>query len=236
MPIRTQLEIPKTESRHRWNFNIRAGLDLESTLGIPNQATELAAIGSEIGIGGVVGSAFQNLSGLAGLTEVGTIESIDIGQKRDVTQRSGFNSNPLQPFQTVPHGSIFALKLSRVVLKKLPEVEASFQFLPSNLLLQQLPFVIEMVDAGDGDPSTFIRHLIYGCWFSDTNVRYDVVSKDDTRLIQGATIIPGRVLTFDPSFAGNPAIQGASALAGLAFQAIQSNEAAKNLLEDFELG
>jgi hypothetical protein len=233
MPIRTQLEIPKTESRHRWNFNIRAGLDLESTLGIPNQATELAAIGSEAGIGG---SLTSTLGGLVGLTEVGTVESVDIGQKRDVTQRIGFNSNPLQPFQTVPHGSIFTLKLSRVVLKKLPEVEASFQFLPSNLLLQQLPFVIEMVDAGDGDPSTFIRHIIYGCWFTESQVRYDVVSKDDTRLIQNATIIPGRVLTFDPSFAGSPAVQGISALSGIAFQAIQSNEAAKNLLEDFELG
>jgi hypothetical protein len=233
MPIRKALEIPKVEARHRWAFNIRAGLDLESTLGIPNQATELAAIGSEGGIGG---AAANSLAGLAGLVEVGTIESLDIGQKREVTQRTGFNSNPLQPFQTVPHGSVFTLKLNRVMLKKLPEVEASFQFLPSNLLLQQLPFVIEMVDVGDGTPETFIRHLIYGCWFSDSSVHYDVTSKDDTRVIQNVTIIPGRVVTFDASFAGSPVTQGISALAGIAFQAIQSNEAARNLLEDFELG
>jgi hypothetical protein len=231
MPIRTQLEIPKVEARHKWAINIRAAIDLESTLGIPNQATELAAIGSEAGLAGNAGSA----GGFTGLTDVGTIESIDVGQKREVTQRVGFNSNSLQPFQTVPHGSAFTLKLSRVVLKKLPEVEASFQFLPTNLLLQQLPFVIELVDVGDGDPSTFIRHLIYGCWFSESTVRYDN-SKDDTKLIQSATVIPGRVLTFDPSFAGSPVTQGLSALAGIAFQAIQSNQAAANLLEDFELG
>lgn len=232
MPIRDKVEIPKVEARHRWAFNIRAGLDLESTLGIPNQATELAAIGNAGGVGGALASG---LSGVGGLVEVGSVESLDLGGKREVTQRIGFNSNPLQPFQTAPHGASLTLKLTRIALKKLPEVEAAFQFFPSNLLLQQLPFVIELVDSGDGDPSTFIRHLIYGCWFSETAVRYDVVSKDDTRLIQSATVIPGRVLTFDPSFAGSPTIQGASAIGGILFQALQSNEAARNLLEDFEL-
>jgi hypothetical protein len=126
--------------------------------------------------------------------------------------------------------------LSRVVLKKLPEVEASFQFLPSNLLLQQLPFVIDIDDIGDEDIENRVRHIIFGCWFTDSAVRYDVTSKDDTRLIQTATVRPGRVITFDPSFAGSPTTQLAGAAAGVLFQAIQSIPAAQNLLEDFELG
>jgi len=234
MPIRKNLEIPKVEARHKWAIDIYAGLDLESTLGLPNQATDIAATFSGA-------SALPTLGGSAGLGKllpVGSVESIDIGQHRDVTQRVGFNGNPLQPFQTVPHGSIFSIKLSRVVLKKLPEVEASFQFLPSNLLLQQLPFVLQLTDVGDSssDPTNHIKHVIFGCWFTDTAVRYDVTSKDDTKLIQSATITPGRVLTFDPSFAGSVAVQSGSLAAGLLFQIAQSNESVSNLLEDYELG
>ena len=232
MPIRREREIPKTEARHKWAIDIYAGVDLEATLGLPNQATDLAILASG-------GQAFPSLGGSAGLGKllpVGTVEDLTVGQTRTVTQRMGFNANPLQPFQTVPHGSLFTLKLSRVVLKKLPEVEASFQFLPSNLLLQQLPFILDLTDVGDGDPSTFIRHIISGCWFTDTSVKYDVINKDDTKLIQTASITPGRVITFDPSFGGSPVVQTASVLAGIAFQALQSNQAASNLLEDYELG
>jgi len=231
MPERKTREIPKTEARQRWAVELYAGLDLESTLGLPNQATDLAVLGTN-------GQAFPTLGGSSGLGKllpVGTAESWDVGQSRNVTQRTGFNANPLQPFQTVPHGSVFTLKLSRVVLKKLPEVEASFQFFPSNLLLQQLPFVVEITDIGDGDPSTFIRHVIFGCWFTDSMVKYDL-NRDDTKLIQTASITPGRVITFDPSFAGGAVVQSASALAGIALQALQSNQTVNNLLEDFELG
>jgi hypothetical protein len=232
MPIRTDLEIPKTEARHRWAINILAGLDLESTLGLPNQATDLTVLGSN-------GDALPTLGGSAGLGKllpVGTVESLDVGQSRAITQRIGFNANPLQPFQTVPHGALFTLKLSRVVLKKMPEVEASFQFLPSNLLLQQLPFVIDMTDVGDGDPSTFTRHLIFGCWFADSNVKYDVIDRDNTKLIQSVTIMCGRSITFDQSFAGSQDVQLKSAVTGVLFQAAQTNAATKNLLEDYELG
>ncbi len=226
MPARDsqQLEIPKVEARHKWGASIYAGLDLESTLGIPNQVADLAAF-----------AGAGSTSGLSKLLEVGSVEGLDLGQRREATQRTGFNSNPLQPFQVAPHGSVFTLKLSRVVLKKLPEVEAAFQFLPSNLLLQQLPFVLDVRDVGDGDPSTLIRHVIYGCWFTDSGIKYDVLSRDDTKLIQNVSIMPGRVLTFDPSFGGSPTVQGGSAAAGLLFNLLQSNGAAQNLLEDFEL-
>ncbi len=225
------LEIPKVEARHKWAATMYAGLDLESALGLPNQATDLAALGTS-------GAAFPSLGGSSGvgkLLEVGSIEKVELGQKREVTQRTGFNANPLQPFQTVPHGVLFSLRLSRVVLKKLPEVEATFQFLPSNLLLQQLPFVIELRDVGDGDPANFVRHIIYGCWFTESSVTYDVISKDDTKLIQSATIMPGRVITLDPSFAGSPSVQAGSSIGGSLFQALQANQQAQNLLEDFEL-
>jgi len=232
MPIRTKLEQPKTEGRQRWAITMLAGLDLEATLGIPPQVSDLAATTSEAFAAGASG----NVAGLGTLKPVGTVQSLDLGQNRTITQRMGFNANPLQPFQTVPHGSLFTLKLSRVVLKKLPEVEASFQFLPSNLLLQQLPFVLDITDVGDiDDPSTYIRHVIYGCWFSDSAVKYDVTSTDDTRLIQSVTITPGRVLTFDPSFGGNPTVQAASAGLGAIFSTLQDSDSARNLLEDFEL-
>jgi len=232
MPVRTKLAQPKTEGRQRWAITLLAGLDLESTLGIPNQISDLAATGAEAFRAGDAG----NVAGLGTLKEVGTVQNLDLGQNRDITQRMGFNQNSLQPFQTVPHGSLFSLKLSRVILKKLPEVEASFQFLPSNLLLQQLPFVLDITDLGDiDDPSTYVRHVIYGCWFSESSVKYDVTSTDDTRLIQSVSIIPGRVLTFDPSFAGNPTVQAASIGVGALFSTLQSNNTVRNLLEDFEL-
>ena len=231
MPIRNSREIPKVQARHRWAFNIKAGVDIESTLGLPNQVTNLAVLTSN-------GQALPTIggsSGLGKLMDVGTIEQVDVGQSREVTQRFGFNADPTQPFQVAPHGSLFTLKLTRIALKVLPEVEASFEFFPSNLLMQQLPFVIEMIDSADGNPDNFIRHYAFGCWFVGKSARYDVNSREDTRLIEVADVKPGRVLTFDPSFAGNWKTQSASAALGIAFQAAQSNAAAANQLENFNL-
>jgi hypothetical protein len=231
MPERDSIEIPYTEARLKWAVNIRAGIDLESTLGLTNQATnmlQLAAAGLATPTVGVLGT-------LGGLQEVGTAEDIDLGNNRDVTQRIGFNSDPTQPFQVAPHGAIFTLQLSRIVLKVLPPVEASFNFFPSNLLFQQLPFVIELQDIADANPANFVTHYIYGCWFAGRKVRYSVSTKDDTRLIETATVIPGRVVTVDPSFAGGVAVQSAQQALGGLFNLSQSNQAAANVLENFQL-
>jgi len=224
MPLRTVREIPKTQARQRWAAIINVGLDLEDVLGLPSGGTDVFLTGAAAAN---VGASLEKA-----LLPVGTVESVDFQQRRAIKQRYAFNSNPLVAFQTVPQQVGYTVVLSRVCLKQLPEVEAVLNFLPSNLVLQQVPFILELKDVGDGTPNTEIRHLIFGCWFSDSKVHYDSTSKDDTKLIQSATLTTGRVLTFDQSNAGNPAVSLASSV----FTTLLSgNEEVQNVIDKLQL-
>lgn len=204
MPVRNQLQIPKTMARQRWAVSLKAGIDLEDALGISPDAAEFAL--SAAAASGLLSNA------LSSLADVGTVESLDFVQNRKIKERYALGRNSLNSFQNIPQQVSNTLRLSRVVLKQLPQVEAVFNFLPSNLILQQLPFIIEIRDHGDGTGNTDIRHLCFGCWFTDSTVRYDVTSKDDTRLIQSASVNVGSVLTFDQSNAGSATVQFAGSL------------------------
>lgn len=216
MPIRNQLQIPNSSARQRWAATIRVGIDLEDALGISSEATDFA-----LSAAGATGQ-ISNL--LASLREAGSIESFDFVQNRKIKERYALGKGSINAFQNIPQQVNYTLRLSRVVLKQLPEVEAVFNFLPSNLLLQQLPFIIELRDIGDGTPNTEIRHLCFGCWFTDSAVRYDVTSKDDTKLIQNVSVSVNRVLTFDQSNGGSPVVQlGASLLNALVLKSLSED-------------
>lgn len=224
MPLRTKLEFPKTEARQRWAATLKAGLDLEELLGLPSAGSDIVLSGAAA-VGAV--AAIESK-----LYDVGTVESVDFKQTRSIKERFAFGPDPLVSFQTVPQQVTYSLSLSRIVLRRLPQVEAFLNFLPSNLILQQAPFIIELRDAGDGTPESEIRHIIFGCWFADSSVRYDVSTKDDTRLIQTASVKTGRVLTFDPSAGGSPvATVGSNLVSAL----IASSEGAQTLIEDMGL-
>jgi len=225
MPIRDRLQIPNTAARQRWAATIKVGIDLEDVLGLSGDVADLALAGA---------AATGNLNGLlATLKEAGTIESVDFIQNRKIKERYALGKNSLNSFQNIPQQVSNTLRLSRVVLKRIPEVEAAFNFLPSNLILQQLPFIIELRDVGDNSGETDIRHLCFQCWFTDSTVRYDTTSKDDTRLIQNATINVGSVLTFDQSFGGNPVVQAASALASIVVSSL--TEPAEDVIQDLNI-
>jgi hypothetical protein len=225
MPVRPNAGLPKVGARQRWAVSLKAGPDLEYLLGIPSGATDLFA-------GGAAASGLLS-SVLSSLKDVGTVEDFQFPQARTIKERYAFGPNPLEPFQNVPQQITRSLRLTRVILKKLPEVESLFNFAPMNLLHQQIPFIIQILDIGDATPETSVRHLLFGCWFQESGVKYDVVTKDDTRLIQSTTVKVGRVLTFDPSAAGSAGGLIASTVLGALVSA--GGAEAQTLLENFGL-
>ncbi len=215
-------EIPATLIRQKWQAKIRVGLDVSDILGLTQDVKD-----------GVV-----NFSQLLtnNLKDAGSIESLEIVQTRNVQERFAFNSNPMQAFEVVPMGISVVLKLSKAVLYNLPEVESVFNFYPSNLLFQQLPFIIQ-VDSpsqparGATPASPRLTHLFLGCWFADTSVRYTMTEKDDQRLIQSANVKCARIYTQDGSNASSTVANALSATIG-GVLALGENQAA---LDDLEL-
>jgi hypothetical protein len=191
--LRRDRGVPKTQARLRWNATLNVGLDLEDILGLSTGVTNTLAS---------VTSLIQK-----NLKPFGSVESVDFSQAKQIYERFALGPDSAQPFQTIPLNTTNTLKLSRVLLKNMQDAERVFNFFPNNLLHQQLPFVIQLVDTGDGEtPETQITHYFFGCWFADSGIRYETLSKDDQKLIQGVTIRPGRVLTLDNSVAGNPIV------------------------------
>ena len=226
MPIRSNQGAPVVGARQRWAVSLKAGPDLEYLLGIPSGATDLFA-------GGAAANSGQLGSVLSSLIDVATVESVDFPQARQIKERYAFGINPLEPFQNVPQQISRTLKLNRVLLKNLPDVERLFSFGPFNLLNQQMPLIIQLLDNADGTPATQVRHLLFGCWFQDSTVRYDVVDKDNTKLIQSSTVKVGRVITFDPSVAGSPGGLIASTVLGALVSA--GGVQTQTLLQNFGL-
>jgi hypothetical protein len=225
MPARTTLEIPKTAARLKWAATIRVGLDLEDLLGVSsNTASGILAGASAIG-------------GLDSITkkmvEVGSIETLDIKQNRQIRKRFALGRNSLSAFQTTPQAVNYDISITKAILKKFPEAEIAFNFAPQNLVFQQFPFILELRDAGAGTAETEIKHFITGCWFVDSNVRYDVTAKDDCKLIQSAKIECANMITFDPSNGGSPVVQAATA--GLAALYDLIPDEAQELISDFNL-
>ena len=93
-----------------------------------------------------------------------------------------------------------------------------------------------MQDIADANPANFVTHVIYGCWFVGRRVKYDTTSKGDTRLIEQVSVVPGRSDPLRPVRGGQPGGPGRTPRPlGILFQASQSNQAAANLLENFQL-
>ncbi len=225
MTIRNQLQIPTALARQRWAATIKVGIDIGDVFGVDGDISQALLSGA---------AASGNLSNLLStLKECGTIEGIDFVQNRKIKERFALGKGSLNSFQNIPQQISNTLRLSRVVLKQLPEVEAAFNFLPSNLILQQFPFIIELRDVGDGTGNTDIRHYCFQCWFTDSTVRYDTTSKDDTRLIQNATINVGNVLTFDQSLGGSPVVQFSSSVASLVLSSL--GEQAEDVINDLNI-
>ncbi len=217
MALRRHIEIPKSLARLRWAAKIRVCLDPEAILGNVLEGaivTGAAALGLQ-----------SNLE--KAFLDVGTVESVDFGQSRGIHER--LRLGDLQPFQNVPLIVKSTLRLSRVVLKKMPDAERFFNFLPSNLVLQQLPFVLQLQCVGAGDAETATTHYIFGCWFEDSTTRWDVTSVQDARLIQNTTARATTVVTFDQSVAGNPVVQAASLVGTAALEATGAEESVEDL-------
>lgn len=215
MPPFKRTEQPLVATRLRGAIKIKVGPDLTDILGLDPTAVDAAVASKAVD---------------AALTEVGTIESLDFVQSREVRARYAFGPTPQQAFQVVPLNQKITLRASRVVLKSLQKAEAVFNFLPSNLIFQQIPFVIQIDDIGDpANPETRVTHILYGCWFTSSTVKYDVMDKNDQRLIQSVDITAARVFTLDGSNAGSTTAQIAKA----SFSGIQSVESAQPILEDY---
>ncbi len=215
MALQKVAEIPRSLARQRWAAKIRVGFDPDFLIGkaLPALVVGAAAVG-------------QNQQILSSLIEVGTVEAVDFLQSGKARER--FRLGELQSFQNIPQKISSTLRLSRVVLKAMPDAERTFNFLPSNLVLQQLPFVIELVDVGGG-ADTRTTHYLFGCRFDESAVRYDVTSTHDTRLIQNATVTAGTVLTFDQSVAGNPVLQAVAFAAEAVLEASGLEETIEDL-------
>ena len=221
-------EIPKTRVRQRWAIKIKVGLDIADVLGLDPAVVDTANTVSQL-----VTSMLE---------DVGTVESLELVQNRNLLPRHAFGPNPQQAFQVIPQNQTVTLRMSKAVLKDLPKAEKIFSFAPSNLILQQLPFVLQITDVGgsgndnsdttgDNFNDTAIRHFIYGCWFADSSVKWDVTSRDDQRTIQTATIKAGRIFTLDPTLAGSPA----ASLTRTVFGGVLASQGAQNALDDFNL-
>lgn len=213
-------EVPVTLSRLKWAAKIKTGPDLTDILGFTQSATDLT-----------VAAASQLLA--QNLVDVGAVEELEVLQSKALMERYAFGPNPQQPFQIVPLQTTVTLRLSKVVLKSLPQAEKLFSFYPSNLLNQQMPFVIYLNDVGnpaDGG-ATACEHYFFGCWFADSAVKYGTIEPGDSRLIQRATVKVTRMLTLDQSAAGSPT---AVALQNV-FGGILAQGENQNLLDDLEL-
>ena len=198
-------EIPSTANRLKWQAKIRVGIDTSGVLGLSPEVTD-----------GVV-----NFSQLLtnNLKDVGSVESLEVIQTRQMTERFGFGPNTAQPFEVVPTNIMVTLKLSKAVLFNLPDAEKIFNFYPNNLLFQQLPFILQVDAPGknnpDGTPaSPHLTHYFLGCWFTTSSVRYSTTEKDDQRLIQSADVKCSRIVTQDESLAASPAASATSFLVG----------------------
>ena len=219
-------ELPSTLTRLKWQAKIRVGLDLTQVLGLTQ--ADVSAVTSNT-------NTSQLLT--ANMKTVGAIESLEPVQSRQLLDRFAFGPNPYQPIDVLPFGINVVLRMSKAVLFNLQDAEQIFNFYPSNLLLQQLPFVIQ-VDApqqtnqSGGPASPPLTHLFLGCWFAETSVRYSVTEKDDQRMLQAATVRCAQMITFDGSLAaGNASGVLAQTFAGIA--AYGNNQA---ILDDFPLG
>ncbi len=221
--MRVPNELPVTQARLRGQIRIKAGPDTTDVLGLDSGLADLAAMSAS--------SVASNLVA-AQLQDIGSIESLDIVQVRDTRTRYAFGPNPQQAFQVVPLSHKITLTASKVLLKNLTTAEKVFNFAPSNLVFQQVPFTIVITDIGDDkNTDTQVVHYIFGCWFQNSTVKYDVTNRDDQRLINNVTITCGRVLTFDNSYAGS---KGVTALRNV-FSGIQAVEDVQNLVSNLPI-
>lgn len=224
MPPFNRNEVVQTLARVKGAIKIKVGPDISDILGMDSGLSDAV-------IASTLSSRFVENS----LEDVGSIESLDIMQTRDIRPRYGFGPNPQEPFQTVPLNLSITLRASKVMLKKMGKAESVFNFTPNNLKFQQAPFIIQIRDKGGfGDPgmdNSEITHYIFGCWFSSSTTRYDATQKDDTRVLQNVEIKCGRVLTFDGSSAGSVA----STLTRSVFGGILAIPGAQETLSNFPL-
>jgi hypothetical protein len=198
-------EIPSTNNRLKWQAKIRVGIDVNGVLGLTPEVQD-----------GVV-----NFSQLVtnNLKDIGSVESLEVVQTRTMIERHGFGPNPLQAFEVVPTVIGVVLKMNKAVLFNLPEAESVFNFYPSNLLFQQLPFILQVDAPGkvnpDGTPaSPHLTHYFLGCWFTNTSVRYSTTEKEDQRLIQTADVRCARMITQDGSAASSLVANAAASVVG----------------------
>lgn len=213
-------EVPLTLSRLRWAIKLRVGLDTEDILGLAQSASDLTL------------SAFSELV-TQNLQDVGSVEQLEVIQNKSLVERRVFGANPVQAFQIVPQSLSVTLRASKVALKIFQKPEKDLNFYPTNLVHQQMPFLIQATDIGnprDGGAS-LTEHFFFGCWFADTRMKWDVVDKADQRLIQDATIKCARMFTLDQSNAGDPAT---IALQNVFGGIIASGEN-QDLIDDLEL-
>ncbi len=204
---------------------MHVGLDIGDILGFKPAASDIA-------LEAAASFDTSNIAKLALLQPFGAIESFEFAQTNSIYERYALGPNSIQAFQTVPQRISNIIKAQRVVLRKMSGASQSIQFFPNNLAHQQLPFLMQLIDPGDGiDPNTQIIHIFFGCWFEGQNVKYEILQKDDVKLIQHVTIKASRVLTLDASIAGNPALQAASGFIG----GILATPQAQTLVDDLSL-
>jgi hypothetical protein len=141
------------------------------------------------------------------LIQVGSIHELDFVARRGNTRRYAFNKNCFVAFQVTPGPVTYDVTANRVMLKRFEPTEQLFNFLPSDLILQAMPFILRLYDAGDATPDTEVQRYIFGCWFRNSRVHYDATSRDDVKMIQSIEIDCGQVLTIDPSNGGQPSVQ-----------------------------
>ena len=220
-PVKRE-EITRTLTRQKWQAKIRASIDPSQVLGLTPEVIGNATAFSQV--------VTNNLK------DIGAIETLEVLQTRTLVERLGFGPNPTQAFEIVPTSLSVGLKASKSVLYNLSEAESVFNFYPSNLLFQQMPFIIQVdlpsLPARDSAPaSPPVTHFFLGCWFINSNLRFSVTDREDQKLIQSCDIKCARMVTQDSSNASSTAAGIAKATIG-GVLAYGDNQA---LLDDFGL-
>ena len=188
-------EKPQTTGRLKRLSRVLVGPDLTDQIGASNVATNAAFVLSQL--------ATETL------TEVGSIENMELVQQRVSKEFYGFNEDPTQPFKIAALGTKATLKIRNIMLNTLSPGEAYFNFLPNNLVHQQIPFIIQHVGvankpvSGKVGSEDNITTFYFNCYFTDLNVVYDSMASGQ-KLIKTANIRAGRSITLDGTLGGSP--------------------------------
>jgi hypothetical protein len=131
--------------------------------------------------------AFKNNNEPA-VTQIGAVQTLEINSTRDVNVWRELNyliaGKPIESYPGLPS---YELNLTRVALYEANYLEA-FGFEGFDIIKQNRPLVIKVVMKDPTDVYT-TSMLIYGVWFKDNPLNFDIDDVSDLRIIQDVSAV-----------------------------------------------